>query len=188
MYNDFHILSYLSCYHVNSTHFFDPEITFDFRYVLVVHPGHYSHLYGTTGTTLQLGCTWLICGVLSITPLLGWWGHYSYQPLSYSCTFHNSREPSYRSVAFPFLLCPILRNFYHAMSVFTKQRRPPRNGLRWVTGGLRYSHLRRPQKHQYYWMKVACVKTEVACVAVLNAGHFGLCSKNLFVNTAKTDV
>ena len=33
-------------------------------------------------------------------------------------------------------------------------------------------------------MRVACVKTEVACVAVLNAGHFGLCSKKLFMNTA----
>ena len=32
-------------------------------------------------------------------------------------------------------------------------------------------------------MRVARVKTEVACIAVLNAGHFGLCSKKLFVNT-----
>ena len=40
--------------------------------------------------------------------------------------------------------------------------------------------------HQYYWMRVACVKTEVACVAVLDVGHFGLRSKKLFVNTACT--
>ena len=31
----------------------------------------------------------------------------------------------------------------HPCSVFTKQCRPHRNGLRWVTGGLGYSHLHR---------------------------------------------
>ena len=84
------------------THF---VLCLHFRYTLIVTPSRYRRWYGRPQTRVQLALIWLVPLVLVCLPLVDVWGHYSYHPNIYSCSFDtcsegqtNASYVSYRSV------------------------------------------------------------------------------------------